>query len=156
MTGLIARASRLALPLALLWKALKTPVAFGVSAIVETGTGGIVLVRHTYQPGWHLPGGGVGRGEPPAEAILRELREEIGLIDSEPPELAGLFTRRLGVTTNAIALYRVRRARYDFRPNFEISEIVVADAASLPVGTAAGTRRRLAEHKGQAVPTAYW
>ena len=90
-----------------LWlKALRSPVAFGVSAIVEDVDGRVILVRHSYQPGWHLPGGGVNRGEPPASAILRELREEIGLLKSDPPELTEIFTRRLGFVTNTIALYR--------------------------------------------------
>ena len=75
-------------------KAWATPVAFGVSALVDDEAGRILLVRHSYQKGWHLPGGGVGPAEPPAEAILRELKEEVGLVRSDPPEFAGLFTRR--------------------------------------------------------------
>jgi 8-oxo-dGTP pyrophosphatase MutT (NUDIX family) len=148
--------SRASLPFVLWLKALRTPVAFGVAAIVEDADGRVVLVRHSYQPGWHLPGGGVDRGERPADAILRELREEIGLVRSATPELIGLFTRRVGIATNVIALYRVRNAEFAFKPNFEIREIIPADPSAPPSDTAAGTRRRLAEHAGQAVPTGYW
>jgi 8-oxo-dGTP pyrophosphatase MutT (NUDIX family) len=150
------RLLRAAQPVFLWLRALRAPVAFGASAIVEDKEGRVILVRHSYQPGWHLPGGGVNRGEPPAEAILRELREEIGLVKSDPPELAGIFTRRIGVVTNAIALYRVRNAEFDFKPNYEIREITCADPAAPPPNTARGTRRRLAEHAGQAEVALYW
>jgi 8-oxo-dGTP diphosphatase len=39
----------------------------------------LLLVRPSYRADWHLPGGGVRRGETPEEAARRELAEEIGL-----------------------------------------------------------------------------
>lgn len=38
-----------------------------------------MLVRHRYVPGWYLPGGGRKAREAADAAILRELREEIGM-----------------------------------------------------------------------------
>lgn len=137
-------------------KALTSPVAFGVCAIVDEGEGQVILVKHTYQRGWHLPGGGVGRGEPPANAILRELREEIGLTRSDAPKLIGLFGRKVGWVTNVIALYRVEHAEIRFRPNSEIRDIVRADPAAPPPGTTAATRRRLAEFNGEAAQSFHW
>jgi 8-oxo-dGTP pyrophosphatase MutT (NUDIX family) len=125
-------------------KALLSPVAFGVCALVER-EGKFLLVRHRYVAGWYLPGGGVGRGEPPEFAVLRELKEEVGLIRSAAPELFGLYTRKVGWTTNPIAVYRVADALLEFKPNFEIREIVFADPKAPPAGTSGGTRRRLAE-----------
>jgi ADP-ribose pyrophosphatase YjhB (NUDIX family) len=146
--------ARLALVLAL--KALRTPVAFGASAIVEDAQGRVALVRHSYMAGWHLPGGGVNAGEPPADAVLRELREEIGLVRSAAPEFLGLFTRKIGWATNVVALYRVREAVLDFKPNLEIREMMFADPKSPPPGTVAGTRRRLAEIVSGMAPAPYW
>lgn len=136
-------------------KALMSPVAFGVNAIVDTRDGRVVLVRQTYMPGLHLPGGGVSAGEPPADAILRELKEEIGLTTSAPPEFVGLYTRRFGFVTNIVALYRVRDAVFAFRPNFEIREIALVDPRDPPPETRPGTRRRLAEFVGAPV-SPYW
>lgn len=137
-------------------KALASPIAFGACAIVDDKDGRVILVRHSYQPGWHLPGGGIAAGEPPAHAVLRELKEEIGLTRSAPPELLGIFTRKLGFVTNAIVVYRVREAEYVFKRSLEIREILSADPASPPPGTTLGTRRRLAEFSGQAPPSPYW
>ena len=137
-------------------KAWAAPVAFGVSALVDDEAGRILLVRHSYQKGWHLPGGGVGPAEPPAAAILRELKEEVGLVRSAPPEFAGLFTRRLGWVTNVIALYRVKAAEIAFKPNLEIREILWADPSNPPAGTVAGARRRFAELCNKASPSPYW
>jgi ADP-ribose pyrophosphatase YjhB (NUDIX family) len=145
---------RLALVLA--WKALRTPVAFGVSAVVEDAQGRVALVRHSYMEGWHLPGGGVDGGEPPADAVIRELQEEIGLIRSAGPEFLGLLTRKVGWATNVVALYRVRDAVLDFKPNLEIREMQFADPGSPPPGTVPGTRRRLAEIKSGMKPSPYW
>ena len=147
---------RAGLNLLLLYKALVSPVALGVCALVEDAAGRIVLVRHSYQSGWHLPGGGVDRGEAPAAAVIRELREELGFVRGAAPEFVGLFTRRVGLVTNVVALYRVRDAEIAFRPSWEIREIVHADPADPPPGTIASARRRLAEHLGLSPPGPWW
>lgn len=41
----------------------------------------VLLLRHVFHPEypWGLPGGWLGRNEPPDQGVLRELREETGL-----------------------------------------------------------------------------
>ena len=46
-------------------------------AIVPGDEGRLALVRTT--KGWFLPGGGIEPGESPADAVVREVREECGL-----------------------------------------------------------------------------
>jgi 8-oxo-dGTP diphosphatase len=48
-------------------------------ALFVDGSGRIFLVRKTYGNGWDVPGGYVDRGESPASACEREVREELGL-----------------------------------------------------------------------------
>lgn len=155
-TDLLPLLQRLTLPWFLLARALLTPVAFGVAAIVEDRDGKVLLVRQSYSAGWLLPGGGVGRGEAPADAIIRELHEEIGLSRSDPPTLIGLYTRKVGLATNVVALYRVTGAIFDFKPNMEIREVVFADPAAPPPGTRDGTLRRLDEISRNATRNPYW
>jgi 8-oxo-dGTP diphosphatase len=51
--------------------------------LFRDGEGRILLVDPTYKPEWDLPGGMVEANEPPFEAAVREVREELGL-DLEP------------------------------------------------------------------------
>ena len=138
------------------FKALLSPVVFGATAIIADRNGKVVLVRHSYMTGLSLPGGGVKRAEPPRAAILRELSEEIGVVRSDPPELFGVYTRRSGWATNVIVVYRLMNAEVEFKPNFEVREIVFADPADPPLEATHGTRRRLAEFSGKAPPSPYW
>ena len=52
----------------------------GVAAIVRNEKGQILLHRREDNGAWSLPGGGVDPGETPAEAVVREVLEETGLV----------------------------------------------------------------------------
>ncbi len=132
-----------------------TPFDVGVAAIVEQG-GRVVLVRHSYKSGWLFPGGAVNRGETPASAIIRELQEEIGLTQSAPPQLLGVYMRRRLWVTNLILLYRVREAVFVFKPSWEIREVRLADPSHPPPGTGPAICRRLNELVGEAAATGRW
>ena len=71
-------AFRLGFPLARIWWWLARPRHDGAVVAVYVGAA-LLLVRSSYRAGWHLPGGGVRRGEMPEAAARRELAEEIGL-----------------------------------------------------------------------------
>src|SRR5579872_1029920 len=45
----------------------------------------VLLVRHTYGDDWYTVGGAVDRGETPMQAMIRELKEEVGVVTIEDP-----------------------------------------------------------------------
>jgi 8-oxo-dGTP diphosphatase len=51
----------------------------GAVAFLRRGDGQVLLVDQRHSPGWALPGGWLRRGEQPADAVVREVAEEIGL-----------------------------------------------------------------------------
>jgi ADP-ribose pyrophosphatase YjhB (NUDIX family) len=62
---------------------LLCPRVTGAVVLVRVGDE-LLLVRASYRPWLTVPGGRVGRGEPPRLAAARELHEEVGL--RVPPE----------------------------------------------------------------------
>src|SRR5215469_7176400 len=148
--------TRIGLSLLMSAKALVSPVVFGVCAIAQDRRGRILLVKHTYQPGRLFPGGGVGRGEPPEHALVRELEDAAGYVRGGAPDFVRHYTRRAGWATNVVALYRVGDVEIDFKPNWEIKDARFFSADALPDGTPSTVRRRIAEILSGTPPSPFW
>ncbi|EBU7498137.1 DNA mismatch repair protein MutT, partial [Salmonella enterica subsp. enterica serovar Typhi] len=74
---------------------LRRPMTLGVRGLVFDETARTVfLIRHTYVPGWQLPGGGVETGETMEDALRRELQEEGNLECLSPPRLISMHFNR--------------------------------------------------------------
>jgi len=103
------------------------------AAIVVDESNRVLLLKHVFRPGsgWGLPGGFLNQGEQPAEAVKRELLEEVGL------ELAGLelFTVRVFKRPKQLEIVFRCRARGAARPqSFEVSRLGWFDFNDLPSG----------------------
>lgn len=77
----------------------------GAVCVIERADGRILLVRLAYRRRWGMPGGLLKRGETPAEAARREVREEVGfevelvgdpavVVDPEPQRVDVVFRAR--------------------------------------------------------------
>ena len=130
----------------LLWL-VTGPGRNGVHAVPLTPEGAVVLVRLTYAAGWRLPGGGRKKSETAQEGMLRELREEIGLLghgaierldDIRPSDLPG----------DRSALFLVRDVAYRPRQTLEVEEVREFDPADLPDDLSRSTREILAAIEG--------
>lgn len=85
-------------------------MTLGVRAMLLDGDR-VLLVKHTYIPGWYLPGGGVEAGESFSQALSREIREETGATLAGPTELFGVYRHPNAPRRDHIALYVCREWR---------------------------------------------
>ncbi len=128
------------------WWRMRRPMTLGVRGIATNETGEVLLVRHGYAEGWHLPGGGVERGETAPQAIVREMAQEGGVEAIGAPVLIGFFSNHANFRNDHIALYRIEAWRAcPPREGVEIAERDFFPLGALPPGVTKGTRRRLAE-----------
>jgi len=157
MSSLRTRFGTLITPAFRAWWRLRRPMTLGVRALVCDAAGRVLLVRHGYAEGWHLPGGGVEHGETAASAVVREAAEEGGVEATAPPDLIGFFANHANFPNDHIALYRISQWRpCPPQPGAEIAARDFFALEALPEGVTPGTRRRLAEVFSGVQPGATW
>lgn len=119
----------------------------GVRTLVINEQGQVLLVKHTYMPEWHFPGGGVFKGEPARLAAIRELCEETGVVAIGSVELFGVYFHKVMMVNDYIALYVVKHFRQSTVPiGGEIAAVRWFSLSELPEDLSEGTRRRIAEY----------
>ena len=140
------------------FRRLREGLTLGAQGVVIDGNDCVLLVRHSYRPGWFFPGGGVEWNETIEMALDRELEEEVGVSLSEPAQLHGIFGNFASFPGDHIALFVVRRWRRngDYREPGEIAETGMFGAREMPDETDAGTRTRLREIFDGAPINARW
>jgi 8-oxo-dGTP pyrophosphatase MutT (NUDIX family) len=139
------------------WWRVSRSMTLGVRALVVDAQSRVLLVRHSYTPGWHFPGGGVEKRESAVEAVTRELAEEAGVAPESTPVLIGFYANHINFPNDHIALYRVDRWRdCAAAATGEIAEHGFFALDALPEGVTPATRRRLAEMFEGAPQSATW
>ncbi|WP_312945488.1 NUDIX domain-containing protein [Agrobacterium sp.] len=132
-------------------------MTMGVRAACFDAQGRVFLVRHSYLPGWYLPGGGVERGETVIEALHKEIREEGNLTATSTPEIFQVYFNNKASRRDHVVLYRLNVEQTAPRlADWEIKESGFFDPDNLPEDATAATRRRLQELKGEITVSDYW
>lgn len=142
-----------------LYFVLRRPMTLGVRALVQDkATNSVFLIRHTYVPGWQLPGGGVEVGETLAEALTRELAEEGNIALNAPPVLRSMHFNRRSSRRDHVGLYLIEHFSQTAPklPDHEIAEAGFFPLDRLPEGTTPATLRRIAEIFGGEPASPYW
>ncbi len=149
---------KIARPLVRLYWRVRRPLTAGVRGLVLDGRGHVLLVRHTYIPGWYLPGGGVERGETMLTSLRRELEEEVGVMLTGGARLHGLYANFREFKSDHVALYVVAHGAYDHRPrrSAEIAESGFFAPDALPEGITPSTARRIEEVVQGLAPDELW
>ena len=116
---------------------VRRPRTFGAHAIALTPERKIVLVRLRYAPGWRVPGGGRTEDEHPRDAVLRELREEIGMTAHGRVRLAEEIEESVDYKRDLAALLIVEDVHYRPRKwSLEVERVREFPLDHLPPDTA--------------------
>lgn len=105
------------------------------AAVVVEADGGIVLGRRDIEPGrglWCLPGGFVNHDEDPAQAAVRECREEIN-VEVELINLLGVYHVAKTTASSIVGIaYRGQIVDGSVSPGSEMLEVGVFRLDALP------------------------
>ncbi|HET7709238.1 MAG TPA: NUDIX domain-containing protein [Sphingomicrobium sp.] len=129
----------------------------GVKVMLFNGAGEVLLVRNSYGNSrlFLLPGGGVSSRESPAQAAIREMREELG-VDIGEPDLAWTYRSGAEGKRDTIHLFRAAASGEIHIDDVEVVEAKYFDLDSLPETTSPATRRRIAEISGERAYDGRW
>jgi 8-oxo-dGTP pyrophosphatase MutT (NUDIX family) len=120
----------------------------------------VLLVQHTYQPYWFLPGGRIERHETPEAAARREAAEEVGATLGAL-RLFGLYTNFYEHKSDHILVFTCedftltgqgdRTRLLEGRPTSKLARLEIAqraffDITHLPKDISPGCRRRVREY----------
>lgn len=138
---------------------VRRPMTLGVRGLVFDRTrNAIFLIRHTYVPGWQLPGGGVEVDETMEQSLRREFEEEANIVFTAPPALRSIHFNRHSSRRDHVAFYLIE----DFTqtspklPDREIAEAGFFALDALPADTTPATLRRIDEVFRSADVSAHW
>jgi 8-oxo-dGTP pyrophosphatase MutT (NUDIX family) len=121
---------------------IRRPRTFGAHALALTPERKLILVKLRYAPGWRLPGGGRREDEYAQAAVIRELREEIGMSAYGRVRFACELEEAVDFKRDLAALLIVEDVRYRPRRwSIEIEQVGEFELGGLPRDTAPLTLR---------------
>ncbi len=112
----------------------------------KSGKNKVLLVYHTYCPGWHLPGGGVKRGEHPLQAVRREVFEEAGIRCLKDPEFFGIYYQKYLGVDDYPTVYVIESFTQESVRSPEIKESRWFPLDNLPSDIGFGSFQRIQEY----------
>ena len=134
---------------------LVRPVTLGVRILLMKDDQ-VVLVKHSYQDAWFLPGGGVKRGETLKQAIQRESAEECGATFHQV-RFIGIYTNFVEYKSDHVTLFLSEDFSIQDKRDHEIEQVADFPLQQLPENTSPGSRRKIAAYVNESLePTGIW
>ena len=131
------------------------PVTLGVR-ILLIDEEQVILVKHSYEQGWFLPGGGLKRGETLEQSIRREAAEECGAVLHEG-HFIGTFHNLVEYRSDHVSLFISEDFTLLEKHDREIEVVSAFPFGQLPENTSPGSRRKLAAYiNGSLESTGVW
>lgn len=140
------------------WFLMTRAMTLGVRAVAVDGDRRILLVKHTYVAGWHLPGGGVESGETVLQALAKELREEANVELGAAPILHSVHFNTHVTRRDHVVLFHCENVR-QIAPKLADREIVAAEffaLDALPDDVTPSTAARIREFNDGIAPDPHW
>jgi len=139
------------------YASLRRGLTLGVRGLVTDAEGRVLLVEHTYLPGWYLPGGGVERRELAEDALRRELVEEAGVKVIGRPRLVSIHSNETKNPGDHVLIYRVETwTPCEATSRGEINAVAWYSPDALPANVTPATRRRIEEVLGGGEADEQW
>jgi 8-oxo-dGTP diphosphatase len=106
-----------------------------VGAVIRDDGGRLLLIKRGHEPGkglWSVPGGRIEDGESDADALVREVREETGLIVA-PGQLIGSVRRPAGIAGSVFDIrdYAAEATGGTLAPGDDADDAMWADPGEL-------------------------
>lgn len=136
-------------PLVLAYWFIFRPKSFGAVCVIRCGDE-ILLAKHSYgQKRWGLPGGTIKKRETPREAIIREVREEVG-IKLDKVEEMGSFIDRAYYMYDTVYWFIAEVENKNFGSDtIEITEVKWFKLNSLPGPLGPVSRKAISLYKNE-------
>lgn len=138
---------------------MRRGMTLGVRALLINDDDQVFLVKHTYMPGWYLPGGGVEPGETFHDALVKEVREECNLALTDEGILLAILQNARVSKRDHVALYHCPSFEVigpPDVPNREIQDAKFFPIRDLPTDASPATVKRIREFLNQGPYPEIW
>jgi FlaA1/EpsC-like NDP-sugar epimerase/8-oxo-dGTP pyrophosphatase MutT (NUDIX family) len=109
---------------------IRRPLTLGVRCAMINDQREVLLLKHTYISGWHMPGGGVDVGESTENAVCREVSEETMFDLLGPPKLVDIYHYNQITKRDHVVVFLSR----DFKKNrSNISSVEIESCRFFPL-----------------------
>jgi 8-oxo-dGTP pyrophosphatase MutT (NUDIX family) len=126
------------------WLSVARPITIGVRLLLVQD-GQVLLVRHVYQDGWFLVGGGANRNETLEQTARREAREEAGA-ELGAVRLFGIYSHFPERRTDHITVFACEDFSLPGHHDREIAELRFFPLDRLPADMRPGNERRVQDY----------